>query len=399
MFLSYCLEDPSYGIDYVVCPECGESSMRDISSHITRTHKTTYDNLKDKYGTFVRRSTNNRKVFEQMIHIQDSKVDGVINFTKLKSIDSDYGVEYTVCPHPECEMQCKTAIDRHCRVTHGHKPEYYIENYPDIVINTNKKEYLVTETDYNFSLEESKKDPAYGNDYIICPVCGKQYSILTRTHLKKHGIEHIEDFKIEYPEVPYTTSKFNRKMKVINQDNVNRALSDPTKRSNMLGFRHRSVFYTNRAGIRFSLISMYEVMFAFTCDYLNIEYNHCPDPIEYQRRGSTHRYYPDFLIDGVYYEIKALNRYRKTDEHRKMEKVVESNPELPIIIYGDPQLFKFSVIGHKQLCNHPKVKGNKELSFDMILKSFKLSLPEYSHPYLVTTKDSSTLMYGITPSI
>lgn len=73
----------------------------------------------------------------------------------------------------------------------------------------------------------------------------------------------------------------------------------------------------------------------------NIQFERNSKGFEYVYENETHRYYPDFIVDGVYYEIKGRRSYKSLDDKTKSKinsfdkelKVLYQNEMKPILKY------------------------------------------------------------------
>ena len=169
------------------------------------------------------------------------------------------------------------------------------------------------------------------NQILYCRFCGKECH--NTNSLKNHEIrcpknpEHIESVcKGNTAKFSWSKglTKYTDERVLKNSENVKayykehngtfkgRKHTEESKRKismKMKGNHHNNPSKTGRGkkGIYkgFYCASTYELAFIIYCLDNKINIQKCPYYYNYEYKGENHRYYPDFIIDGVIYEIKG----------------------------------------------------------------------------------------------
>ena len=67
----------------------------------------------------------------------------------------------------------------------------------------------------------------------------------------------------------------------------------------------------------------------------NVNITRCSDYFEYEYSGKYHKYYPDFIIEDVYYEIKGIYR---PEDHSKIEQFPKDKQ---IVVIDSSNIYKY----------------------------------------------------------
>lgn len=135
--------------------------------------------------------------------------------------------------------------------------------------------------------------------YRICKTCGKTFEVGRRTNGRKMITQYC--------------SKECR----------NKFLSDINKELGSGGFREGSV--KNYKSGWFNGIhcdSSWELAFLIWHRDHNISVSRCTETRTYEIDGVTHRYFPDFVVDGKIYEIKGIDDRVNQAKHRYNQDVI-----------------------------------------------------------------------------
>ncbi|WJZ23480.1 endonuclease [Listeria phage LIS04] len=307
---------------------------------------------------------------------------------------------------------------------------------------------------------ELKKDPNYGIEYIVCPICGHRMKHLHWSHAKKHDTTR-KQIQLDHPEFQLTRDKTKAKYKEagskfsdkgiesIRQATIKRNLennpmnnpinvqksvanfkkthrhkwkNDPEYRrkwsenssrkmtklhqdpefherrssvflsyvrsdihkertrqlrlenwkdpeystsmlSKALGF---GVFYVRRNGSTIRLKSRYELAFAITMDYLGINFEYEPTGFEYKSHNETHMYFPDFLCDGVYYEIKG---YKDKLTDIKLRYCRDTHGVDIRLLEGEELFQDYSILPYDVLVR--LAPRNETVSYEQVIAEYK----------------------------
>lgn len=147
-------------------------------------------------------------------------------------------------------------------------------------------------------------------DKYKCPICGKLYS---QAGIHSHYIQtHTEEGILKIKELGRKFSEGIKSGRYINSFKGKKH-SEETKRKiseKMMGNHYNDINKTGRGKKGrykgFFCASTYELAYLIYClDHgINIERN--TKGFEYEFKGQKHLYYPDFIVEGTYIEIKGF---------------------------------------------------------------------------------------------
>lgn len=76
-----------------------------------------------------------------------------------------------------------------------------------------------------------------GEDYVVCPLCGRHFKLISTTHLRTHGYNSPEEFKKDYPDTQLVSKSYSKTRsqilgKVNQSDVMRKKASDHAKELN-----------------------------------------------------------------------------------------------------------------------------------------------------------------------
>lgn len=164
--------------------------------------------------------------------------------------------------------------------------------------------------------------------FPVCKTCGMEFGKLTNVHvsksydayqphcssrcarldkeaMKKYERSSIERFGVSHPMCSsYVREKARRTLKA--RYGVYYILHDPRRVEHVINMRNSNQQLKNRPrsdGLVFD--SRWEKKFYEFCRRMRMEVKYHPCRFKYQYKGVDHFYYPDFMVSGKLYEIKA----------------------------------------------------------------------------------------------
>lgn len=172
----------------------------------------------------------------------------------------------------------------------------------------------------------------------VCPICGRE---LTPPNYRRHVDSHK-------PKVKNTLGRIGKgKASTLEKEVLRRQkISETMKKNPKSGGlrkgsgRGKKCWYKSPIAGWVYLRSTYELAYCRYLDKNKIQWKQNTEGFLYEFEGKKHFYYPDFIVEGKYVEIKGFKR--KNDEVKW-----KSFPhELQILYYNDLQKLGIDVKGN-----------------------------------------------------
>lgn len=304
-------KDTNFGIEYIVCPICGQRMKHLHWSHAKK-HNTTRREIAQAYPEFpLTRSKTKDKYAEAGRTFSDEGLEAIRQSTIKRNLENN--------PMDNPDNVAKSVAN--FKRTHRRKwkeDEEYRRKWSD---NSSAK------------MKKLHQNPEFHSKRVenfLSYVRSEAHSARTRSH-------RLSDWK--NPE--YAKSILNK----------------------ALGF---CIYYIDRKNRKIRLKSRYELAFAVSMDISEIDYEYEPQGFDYEVNGELHTYYPDFLCEDVFYEIKGYKD--KLTDIKLSQCLLRHNLNI-ILIQGEELFDKYSIVSYDTLVK--LASRNSTVSYEQVIAEYK----------------------------
>lgn len=224
-----------------------------------------------------------------------------------------------------------------------------------------------------------------GEDYVMCPVCGKHMKRITLNHLKKHGIVTFKEFSNIFPEAQKDCKAFLRgnsiaskiqwsspekreemlrlQLEAQEREDVRRRKSEKTRSSwlnpeirkrriNGLSEAFKNLSHIDRMfqsyhwekyrsvdGFEVNMRSSYEVKLAKSLSMIGLNFEYETKVYPYTKKdGTIHNYIVDFYINDLDLLIEVKPESHVEDEYVEVKLKAVRDMNLNIIMLNDSDI-------------------------------------------------------------
>lgn len=247
------------------------------------------------------------------------------------------------------------------------------------------------------------RESADGISQVECPICHRNFKVITMTHLKGHGYKNKEDFLNDYPGTQLVSKEYEESNRELRRDVLTKVNKSPEQRAKasahakelnkdserqsakglkgwtderrqqksdlirsinyrinndpeyadyrerrLKGFSYgKKIPYNTQDGRHLVLRSFLECRVCKFLELNNFNFEYETIAIPYKADGKTYRYYPDFYLKDYNLLIEVKPEEAQDDIYVVMKKEASENEGYNFLFVSDSDLVHYNKLINK----------------------------------------------------